>query len=286
MKKALPILLLLLLVGAQTPLTAQAEDPMPFVPDSIYEPSARAAFAAARYWDGFDFQDTACVKGDYSEAAFANFLGLLAYSSAEGRDTAIARWLSKPGQNTVSLSHFSDLSDRYLHQQDSPLRNDSLYLLILQHLATTTDAATSSRAAFRLQQLASNQPGTIAADFAYSAPDGTTRSLHATAPDRLMLLLFYDPDCEQCRTLLFRLRHHSLLNQLVAQARLTVLAVCTEGTSPGELPATWLSVVPDTTHPLPYNLEDLPSLYQLSPQKHILLRDPTPQELTQFLISY
>lgn len=253
MKKLMLALVLLLPSGMASRLLAQEAYPLPSVPDSISQPSARADWATACFWERFPFGDTTLVKGSYGEEAMNNFLGLLSFASPEGREKAVARWFQLAAKTPASLDHFKSASS------------------------------------LQLRRLMGNGEGTVAADFTFLLPDGTKARLHTTCPDRQLLLVFYDPECEQCQSLLFRLRHNTLLRQAVEEHRMQVLAVCTESQETvwrqtlGELPDTWLKAFDADSEPLPYQLDELPVVFVLDADKRVLLRQPDALQLMQHL---
>ena len=65
-------------------------------------------------------------------------------------------------------------------------------------------------------------------DLLYERTDGRTMTLDSLPDSRMTLLLFYDPECSDCQQELFVMRHSSQLRQAIAEARMQVLAVCTE----------------------------------------------------------
>ena len=313
MMRRLPILLLTVLWALS--LRAQSYV-LPAVPDSITDPTARADYATALYWQHFDFADTTLLRADYAEQALSDFLALAGYASEQGRKLALSRWMDAAAQTPAAFSYFFDLGRHYLYNPESPLRNEAAYLTLLEHVVqmNVTDETVQSRACSDLKLLRLTQVGQQAPDFCFTTADGQPHSLSGTATDRQTLLLFYDPDCAHCRDLLFRLRHSSVLNQAISQGRLTVLAVYTEADetlwneTKADLPAQWVTAItpapelltpnstlltPNSTLPTPnstlqtpnslYDLSTLPVVFLLSPDKHILLRHPDFHQLTDYV---
>jgi peroxiredoxin len=132
-----------------------------------------------------------------------------------------------------------------------------------------------------LERITGNRIGDVARDFCYVTADGTRHLLSETTTDGMTLLLFYDPDCDNCRTTIARLRTDAIVNKAVAQKRLTVLAVYTEEdydrwrASLKDMPANW-TVATDhavvATDEL-YVLTVMPALYLLDHQKRVRQKD-------------
>jgi hypothetical protein len=92
----------------------------------------------------------------------------------------------------------------------------------------------------------------------------------AGAAGALTLLMFYDPDCTDCRQELFLMRHSSSLRRAVSEGRLRVVLVYAEQdetlwrATSGELPAAWTVAWART---------DVHALYDLSAMPLLLLLD-------------
>lgn len=130
-----------------------------------------------------------------------------------------------------------------------------------------------------------------AQDLSYERTDGSALTLDSLPSDRQTLLLFYDPECSDCLQELFVMRHSSQLRQAIADARLQVLAVCTEPNDSlwrhtvSEMPSTWMPVMLRTENwfDSPYDLSSLPAMYLLDRDRKILLKDTDLYEVLEFL---
>lgn len=260
----------------------------------------RADSITATYWAAS--HDAACCTATATDSArqqslvaeqrVVDFLALLPHATDGGRQVAVDRWVTMASRHDSCLLLMADLAEKYLFDQESPMRNEQLYMVVLQRLATTPHIAVATRSRHQLERLRRNAVCTTAADFTFVTADGQRHSLHTTATDRQLLLVFYDPDCHQCRDALFTLRHSSLLSQAVAQGRLAVLAVYTGDDrqlwldSGGELPSSWTvaTATDDLGHDQQrYTLEPLPQLFLLSPEKKVLLKGARPSDIVAHL---
>ena len=109
-------------------------------------------------------------------------------------------------------------------------------------------------------------------------------------PDRLTLLVFYDPDCAECRQELFALRHASVVESRIKEELLQVLAIYT-----GEdealwrshresLPKSWLVVMTDGGID-GYDISALPAIYLLDADRKVMMHNPTVSQLSSLLES-
>lgn len=130
-----------------------------------------------------------------------------------------------------------------------------------------------------------------AGNFSWKTTEGTNMWLSQLPTDRLTLLVFYDPDCRDCRQMLFALRHSSAVKQRVGERLLQVVAVDAGGnealweTTRDELPDTWMRglLTSDLTHCRPYDGAEVPALFLLDADRRVMMAGQDIQTLTSLL---
>ncbi len=286
------MMLLFLFIIAAASLWAQ-QYAMPQVPDSIRDATARADFATARFWERYNFCDTTLLRPDYAEQAMSDFIGLLHYGSPAGRELAVRRWLDAATTTPQVYDYFATQADYYLHHPNSPMRDDELSLMVARHVAECEVAgeALRTRARFQIELASRNREGDIATDFNCQMADGQERRLLEMLHTPLTLMLFYDPDCDNCRGMITRLRYSSLINQCISEGRLTFIAVdaVKEKTDTDEpLPDNWLKVsdVSGVQEHLLYDLTALPVLFLLDGDGRVVQRDTDIHRVMNYLVSH
>ena len=63
----------------------------------------------------------------------------------------------------------------------------------------------------------------VAENFRSMTAEGRVVELDSLPTGRLTILVFFDPDCSNCRQALFGLKHSSLVNQLIEEQVLQVI---------------------------------------------------------------
>ena len=137
-----------------------------------------------------------------------------------------------------------------------------------------------------------NRPGTTAADFSYTDRKGRVTSLRATPVNDLLLLIFYDPDCESCREVITYLSHNEAVSELVADGTLKILTIYSGGDrelwdSTSVIPEAWTDGF-DTGRISSENLYILrasPTIYLLDRNKTILQKDLPPAMVVPYINS-
>lgn len=257
-----------------------AELPMPDVPDSLQSIEERAAYVVAHYWDAMDFTDrTLSLDTAFIEQNFANFAAILPMSPPDDADRAVATLVNRAGVDPEAFSLIASTAEKYLDDPNSPMRDEETYILFLRHIseAPFLSDVERIRPRHRLADALKNRPGTQAADFGFVDRNGSSATLHRRLADHpLNLLIFYDPDCSQCKEIIGR------LSALDLSQEIGIIAVDVEDDhtawqrTKDSLPARWqvgFATTPVLDSGL-YVLAASPTLYILDSTGKVILKDP------------
>ncbi len=269
------------------------ELPLPDVPASLTQTDERAAYVTEHFWDAMDFTDTVRSHNRlFMEQNFVNFASVFPYTAEDDLSRAFATLLTRASVDKDALQTICDLAEKYLSEPDSPLRNEEQYILFLEEQLQlpTLSADDRLRPTLRLQTAKKNRLGTKATDFTYKTRDGKRSTLMNT-PGRRLLLVFYDPACSHCTDILNGLRRNDMLNSLIEKGEVSVLAVYTEGDADlweqtkDSLPQQWTVAMDQSgiVDNVLYDTPAMPVLYLLAGDKTVLLKDPTPDMLLEYL---
>lgn len=288
-----PLLLTILVFGSCTNKTAsdrsttriassgthsEQELQLPVIPDSLTRPEERAAYAAAHFWDHLDFgRDTRCLDTIFMEQNFANFLAVAAFAADDDAQHAIDHLIDSASANDDTKKLIDHIAEKYLDEPNSPMRSEELYVMFLKHIAAdgNTDEAQKIRARHRLDMAMKNRVGTKATDFRLITSEGKESSLLALARNDTTLIMFYDPECEQCNIIT---RH--LDNADIAH-RYKVIAIDLASDRPlrnpakSAMPSEWIMAfaLEDIEDNDMYYLPALPSLYLIAPDGTVIMKD-------------
>jgi hypothetical protein len=266
---------------------------MPDIPHEITEPTQRNAFRAVHYWDKYDFRDTAFLTNDgFAERSHVDYLELLSSVSEDVRIRAVESLMKKAGERKETFLFFSKLNERYLYNPDSPVCDDEIYGLFLREelKSPLLGEAEKIRPLFLLESVMKNRTGHAAEDFTFTLVDGLTGTLHGVEAD-FTLLYFNDPECEECRLMTEKLTASPVINRLLGQAKLKVLAVYPHDNTEAWIehasfvPSSWIyardagmKIEPEGL----YNIKRFPTIYLLDRDKKVLLKDTTFETLDNY----
>ena len=293
MKRMIFPILMILFIGCSTQSkkkVAEAEVAKTFVmasvPITITEPSLRAEYLVKHYWDKFDFTDTAYIHlPKVTEQAFADYINVMNYAPIETVTASIKKMLTSAEQDSLVYNHFIELYEKYLHDPNSPLRNEVYYIAALEQIISTDQLDDVQKIRYhKLLEIANkNKVGEPAFDFKFTDSHGRKLSLNGVKAD-YTVLFFYNPGCKACKEISTGLTNSPLVSSLTKQNKLKIIALypdkdLTEWKNyQGNIPSQWINAYDAAgaieQHEL-YDLKAIPTLYLLDKKKHVLLKDVT-----------
>ena len=242
------------------------------------------------YWNEIDFNSSVMRDSDFIEQKFANFTqALILINDSAIRKEAAHNLMKKAETDTAIYRNFANLAYHYLYDPNSPFLDEESYIPFLEIFSESgfIDEAQRGRNKFLLEAALKNRPGNLAADFPYITREGENKTLYTTPVKGELLLIFYDPDCENCKKIISFLMEDSHLNEMISKNELTVLAIYS-----GEEKELWM----ETAHTLPsswivgydpgvideedsYYFRATPTLYLLDKEKKVIVKDLSPSLL-------
>lgn len=269
---------------------------LPDIPVLLTDPGQRMEYLAQHYWDCITSTpaDTTLLQHtEELEQAWANYCDLLQHLPTAQAQKSIKSLLPALEADMQIYTHFKNLAEKYLDDPNSPLRNEEIYIAVLE--AMTESARLSDidkiRPRARLRLARKNRVGTRAANFAYTLADGTQSNLHHLRAN-YTLIFFNNPGCEACATTINELKSSPIIGRLLGEHRLIILAMYTDEEMEEwhrhlpDFPAEWVNAYDKVqtirTKQL-YDLRAIPSLYLLDRNKKVLLKDAPTEEVIRIL---
>lgn len=279
-------------------------------PAMMEDPQDRADYMALNMWNRLtdpsrDFpSDSLLVSGvrrSDVEQKFANWIQVLGMADRMTAEKAVSGLYVKAlacERKTAASNVFetlNDLVEKYLFDPNSPFRDEDLYGLYAEKLASYEGLSSEMRAKYDrdARLCALNRVGTKATDFRFADRRGTVRTLHGIdAP--YILLFFSNPGCEACMNIINVLKGEPSISQMITSGKLKVLNIYIDE----DLEA-WRSYMPiypeewyngfdpdfAIRNETLYNVRAIPSLYLLDSEKTILLKDSPEDRMFSALIS-
>lgn len=253
-------------------------------PPATFSREQQLEFLRYHYWDRFRFTDTLALAEIDSLQLLRRYGQFISYASQRPTDRAPLDTLMRRAAATRPMFElFVWLADEVLHNPNSPLRNDELYIPVLeaQLAAPWYDEYDRIGPAHTLRIVRQNRIGHRANDFCYTTADGRTGTLHAINAE-YTLIFFNNPDCAMCKMLRQQIGASTCLNRLIGEGRMKVLALYPDEDLTAwqryrsEIPPTWINAYDAGCHlreTEAYALNAIPSLYLLDRDKRVIVKD-------------
>lgn len=267
---------------------------LPDIPVVLNTVSQRADYMVKHYWDRFDFTDTTYVSQiDVAEQAWVDYCDLLEHVPLSDAQTAIKETIARAGKNKKMLDFFAELADKYLYDPNSPMRNEELYIPVLEALTASPmlNETEKIRPQARLELAQKNRLGTKALNFTYTLDSGAKGTLYQF-PAEYTLLFINNPGCHACAEMIEGLKSSPVINGFIAGKKLKVLSLYPDEELDewkkhrGDFAKEWTNgydkelVIKNKNL---YDLRAIPTLYLLDKNKTVLLKDATLQKVEQYL---
>lgn len=274
--------------------TRQMERTVPHI--SAIRSREELSYAIEHYWDGFNF-DAGERVAEYDTVDMCRALvDYAALVMPTGDFTPMRRLIERAEASRPVLDYFMTITDMVLNDPNSPMRNDELYIPILERLVESPlldeyDRLIPQRDLERVMQ---NRIGKVANDFKYTLADGTTGKLHDIEAN-YTLVMFNNPDCPMCRMIIDDINASPMLNELQELGRLQVVTLYPDADLEAwrrnldHMPRRWIVAYDDgcvITEQRSYDLRAIPSLYLLDAKKRVLIKDGTDVRVIEEAITY
>lgn len=269
---------------------------LPAIPPMLTTPELRADFLVRHYWDNVNLADTNYIhRSDITEQAWVDYIDILKIVSPQTAESAIKDLFAKAETEKRSYLYLAELADKYLYDPNSPMRHEELYISVLDALIASPilNETEKIRPQGRRELAQKNRIGTKAIDFTYTLESGKKSNLYAiTAP--YTLLFINNPGCHACTETIEALKNTPVINKAVADKQLRILSLYPDEELDewkrhlSDFPAEWINGYDEKQIIKEKNLYDLkaiPTIYLLSQDKIVLLKDVTAIEIDQFLSS-
>lgn len=263
------------------------------VPSLISDQEASHSYLAKHFWDNTDMNDTLYLQNPKALSGFFfKYLQHLWHGDSSVAANSLKEWTKKVLESPRNMQDFMlDLAENTLYDPNSPARNETLYISILEVLSADTSLLPVIRHRYseQLHIAKQNRPGYKANDFVMVNSKGKKSSLY-DHKGKHTLVMFYEPYCPACEASLEILNNNKTFEK--ASGTLNLLAVYT-----GDNLQEWRESIKkfnpawNVAHDLEmevttkrlYDRRPSPSFYLLDKNHVVLLKDGTTSQLISIL---
>ena len=257
---------------------------LPAIAPAGLSPDEQRDYLRRHYWDRFDFTDTLFVsEADTVQMieAFARYIAVLSDRPADS--APMDSLMRRASSSKPMLDYFAMLAGTVLHDPNSPLHSDELYIPVLEALVASPwlDEWEKIAPEHDLRMALQNRVGLPANDFRYTLASGRTGTLYGIRAD-YTLVLFNNPDCGMCERIRAEIVASPLLSEMIRAGRLEVLALYPDEDLTAwrahapQVPSSWINAYDAGARISKeelYDLKAIPSMYLLDRDKRVLAKD-------------
>lgn len=278
MKKLILALSIILTIS----LNVKAQDTFfqyPTPPESIEGFYPRCNYMVEHFWDRCDMK-RAFSSRMKMKSAFEDYMQLVTQAQIDTAMTSINNMIQRVRKaDAKNLLTLGNIAREVLYSDSALIFSEQLYLPYAKAVAECGKISSAERAPFEYETgiLSTSQVGMTLPDIPFTRPDGSKGSLYETSGKRV-ILMFFDPECNDCRMLTVMQSTDVNLRQLHEKGFLQLVLLY-----PGDptdewkekaasLPTEWIvGANPDLDSM--FNLEVMPNFYYLSPKHKILTKN-------------
>lgn len=286
----------------QSDAPARRDFPQVEIPSMYTDQTERIGYVVGHFWDKFTDTsrvyacDSLTVNGVSAEAVesqmgmFATLLDQVPLPVATGAVSHLFDRIDAFARKYPDTNVFKEmcrLTNRYLYDPNSPVRNEDYYLPFVEKMATSDLIGEEyhPRYAWEAETCRLNRVGTPAADFSFIDTRGHLRTLYGIKAD-YVVLIFANPGCKACQDITAAIKASPEISALVQSGRVKVVDVYIDQEIDdwkahiADYPADWINGYDHNyaiRTDLIYNVRAIPSIYLLDKEKSVLMKD-APQE--------
>lgn len=248
---------------------------MPTPPDEIVRMDQRANYILDNFWKNCNFKSI-FSSIDRLEYTMGQFFALTPLATADTVHIAIDRLIKGVTKAAPKqLPELARIAERWTYADTAEYQSDELYMPFVKAVVDCKKIKDAERARYEAQYkiLSYSSLGSAVPDFTFIQTDGTTGHFaEVSAPH--ILLMFFDPECADCRLTKARLSADYSVNWLCAKGVLKIVAIY-----PGEdcdkwraealdMPDTWVKGSCEDADTM-FAMPEMPMLYYLD-KEHVI----------------
>lgn len=267
---------------------------LPIIPAMLSTPELRADYLVRHYWENVDFADTTYLDHrEVMEQAWVDYIDIMKLVPEETAISAIKQMYKDTEKKKKVFFFFTDLAEKYLYDPNSPMRNEELYIPVLDAMleSTVLDDTEKILPKGRRDLAEQNRSGRQAEDFTYTLVSGKSGTLYGVKAN-YTLLFINNPGCHACEEGIKELKQASAINKEFEAGNLKILSVYPDEDKEewerhlSDFPKEWINGYDKKLMIKEKNLYDLkaiPTLYLLDKNKKVLLKDAVVGQIEQYL---
>lgn len=265
--------------SAQTYEAADLLVTLPTPPQSITRLDERCNFIVDKYWSTFNPKSSFSNRQKLDNT-MGQFMAFVPYATADTVYASIDRLIASVAKaKPENLLTLAAVAEKWCYNDTAEYLSEELYFPFVSAVVNTKGVKGPEKARFAAQhkQLQTSMVGSQVVSLPFTKPDGTHGNISKVRAQHI-ILMFYDPECTDCRLAKARLVGDYKIREMLDSKELAIVAIY-----PGEASAEWkadAATLPDTwvVGAFPdadeyFTMRSEPEIYYLDAQRVIRVKD-------------
>ncbi|MDE6379764.1 MAG: DUF5106 domain-containing protein [Muribaculaceae bacterium] len=250
----------------------------PIAPEELSDFREKCGWLADNFWNPLDIKKKETVDQAKLNHAFQVYATAVQYAEKDRVTAAVDKFMKNLQKNPMLLFQMTKAAEETIYGPRADFWIDELYSRILRAALANKKFPASKRARYELQlrQLDATMVGGTPARFDFVRPNGDPAQYFPMATPTI--IVFGDPDCDQCRIGKLRMQSNIAFSKAVADGKINVLFIIPDPEEGWQsevagFPSNWSVGASDTVADI-YDLREIPEVYVIGPEgtvvnKHI-----------------
>ena len=237
----------------------------PVAPEEISSFAEKCNWLAENFWNPLDLKSKDAVDQAKMNHAFQVYASTVQYADKDRVTAAVDKLLKNLQKNPMLLYQLTKAAEENIYGPRAEFWIDELYVRILRSALSNKKFPKTKRIRFeeQLKQLESTMVGSQPARFDFVRPNGDAAQFFPMSTPTI--IIFGDPDCDQCRMGKLRMQSNVTFSKAVADGKINVLFIIPDADEGwqnklSDFPANWTVGASDTVAEV-YDLRDVPEVY-------------------------
>lgn len=197
----------------------------PVAPEELPGLQEKSNWLMEHFWDKFNFKSKKPVDQIALDDAFKVYCVPMQWAERDVSLGALKKLIDKLSKNLVLTYQFTKAAEENIYGPSSEMFIDEVYLMFLDNMLRNKkiDKARKVRYEAQWKALAGSMAGKAAPEFDFYDPAGEKK--HYFPMSTVSVMVFGDPDCDDCRMGKLKMQSSVAFSRLVENGKVNVLFI-------------------------------------------------------------
>lgn len=261
----------------------------PVAPEELSQFTDKCNWLANNFWNPLDLKSQEALDQNKLNHAFKVYATTVQYAEKDVVTAAVDKLMKSLQKNPTLLYQMTKAAEETVYGPRADFWIDELYARILSSALASKKFLASKRPRYeqQLKQLENSLIGSTPAKFNFIRPNGDPAQYFPM--NTPTMILFGDPDCDECRLGKLRMQSNINFNKAVSDGKINVLFILPDA-EPGwekkveDFPKGWTVGASDSVDDI-YDIREIPEIYVIDSSGKIIGKHIGVLEAMQTILS-